>query len=93
MSLALEEETNAAIVSVCACAFSIEALSILLGSMSVPTDMLTAWSKNDTGYDKRLFQTLCRSLDLPQRDVATLMHAFRPRDPQAWNGRALQARF
>jgi hypothetical protein len=78
-SLALDDELNSGVLAVCASAFSLEALTLILAPIAVPNAAVQAWSiGTPTNAVSRLRETLKHSLTVSGRQVDALMTAAEP---------------
>jgi hypothetical protein len=77
-SRALDDELNSGVVAVCAVAFSLEALTLLLTSMVMPNTTVQAWTASRTNTVSRLRETLKRSIALPGKDTELLIKSAEP---------------
>jgi hypothetical protein len=78
-SRSLDEELNSGVVAVCAVAFSLEALVLLLTPMVMEATTVQAWKTgNPTKFVSRLRETLKRSIALPGKHIEMLIKAVDP---------------
>lgn len=78
-SRALDDELNSGVIAVCAAAFSLEALTLLLTPVAMPNTTTQAWSTGSpTKFVSRLRETLKHSIALPGRRIDMLINAAEP---------------
>ena len=78
-SRALDDEVNSGVVAVCAAAFSLEALTLLLTPMVMPGTTVQTWKTgNPTKLVSRMRETLKRSIALPNKHIEMLITAIEP---------------
>jgi hypothetical protein len=78
-SLALDDELNSGVMAVCASAFSLETLTLMLAPMVMPNVTVQAWSTGTpTKVASRLRETLKHSLAVPGSQIDVLMTAAEP---------------
>lgn len=78
-SRSLDEELDSGVVAVCAVAFSLEALTLLLTPMVMEGTTIQTWSTGSpTKFVGRLRETLKRSIALPGKHTEMLIEAVEP---------------
>jgi hypothetical protein len=78
-SRALDDELNSGLIAVCASAFSLETLTLMLAPMVMPNATVQAWSTGTpTRVVSRLRETLRHSLVVPGSQIDALMTAAEP---------------
>jgi hypothetical protein len=78
-SRALDDELNSGVMAVCASAFSLETLTLMLAPMVMPNATVQAWSTGTpTKVASRLRETLKHSLAVPGSQIEALMAAAEP---------------
>jgi hypothetical protein len=78
-SRALDDEFDSGVVAVCAVAFSLEALTLLLTPMVMPKTTIQAWATGSpTKFSSRLRETLKHSITLPGKRIQVLMTDIEP---------------
>jgi hypothetical protein len=78
VSAGREEEINSGVVAVCAAAFSVESLVLVIADKVMPPHVAAAWRSQDrtTAFESRLRETLKHSVALPVKDVELLVDDF-----------------
>jgi hypothetical protein len=66
-SVALEREMEAAMVAVAACAHALDALYGVIAPMAVDDETRSAWQRNKTARDRRIFETLKAGFEIAER--------------------------
>jgi hypothetical protein len=76
---ALDDELDSGVVAVCAVAFSLEALTLLLTPRVMPAATIQAWTTGSpTKFAGRLREILKRSIALPGKRIQMLMVSIEP---------------
>ena len=72
----LGNELRNAMVTICAVAFSIEALTREVAPLAVPDETRAAWRRNGTKADAMAIEILKRSVTLPHSEIEALRGAL-----------------